>query len=459
MGTCRTVPQSNPRVAGKGAEVMRAKKTDRARGRIGRRIFLSGAAAGIAGLASGVLRAVIRTEGVRAAPSTTLQFWYVRYTLPLLNEALDNFGRAFEQSHPGVRVQVQAFPFGEYFQKINTAYAGNQAPDVFFVDFPLIANYVYRKMIVPLDALVSKTDLDDYYPGPRNDMTYQGSSWALPMHQSGEELLYSVDALDQAKIQPPHSLDQQWTRDQFLHVAEAVVRRDAGRVTRWAYATTYNPGLYVIQPWLAMSGGEILSPDGTRATGYLNSPATVQAFTFWGELYTKRQLAPIQATPDLFGTGQAVFTQGNPFVLRDIAQRFHNFRVGVTFLPRDRRCATNSGAYHIGISVQTKQRELAWEFLNTVAGREAHLKWVKTTGYLPARKSTYAELPYLKQYPWSVFWDGLFRCGIPRPRTPAFDFVDDAVTEASKDIQLGHPAKPALDAAASRIDQELARYK
>lgn len=459
MGTCRTVPQSNPRVAGKGAEVMRAKKTDRARGRIGRRIFLSGAAAGIAGLASGVLRAVIRTEGVRAAPSTTLQFWYVRYTLPLLNEALDNFGRAFEQSHPGVRVQVQAFPFGEYFQKINTAYAGNQAPDVFFVDFPLIANYVYRKMIVPLDALVSKTDLDDYYPGPRNDMTYQGSSWALPMHQSGEELLYSVDALDQAKIQPPHSLDQQWTRDQFLHVAEAVVRRDAGRVTRWAYATTYNPGLYVIQPWLAMSGGEILSPDGTRATGYLNSPATVQAFTFWGDLYTKRQLAPIQPTPDLFGTGQAVFTQGNPFVLRDIAQRFHNFRVGVTFLPRDRRCATNSGAYHIGISVQTKQRELAWEFLNTVAGREAHLKWVKTTGYLPARKSTYAELPYLKQYPWSVFWDGLFRCGVPRPRTPAFDFVDDAVTEASKDIQLGHPAKPALDAAASRIDQELARYK
>jgi fructooligosaccharide transport system substrate-binding protein len=439
---------------------MHARKNDRALRRVGRRIFLSGAAAGIAALASGALRAVIRTEGVRAAPSTTLQFWYVRYTLPLLNEALDNFGRAFEQSHPGVRVQVQAFPFGEYFQKINTAFAGNQAPDVFFVDFPLIANYVYRKMIVPLDALVSKTELDDYYPGPRNDMTYQGSVWALPMHQSGEELLYSVDALDQAKIQPPHSLDQQWTRDQFLHVADAVVRRDAGRVTRWAYATTYYPpGLYVIQPWLAMSGGEILSPDGTRATGYLNSPATVQAFTFWGDLYTKRQLAPIQPTPDLFGTGQTVFTQGNPFVLRDIAQRFHNFRVGVTFLPRDRRCATNSGAYHIGISAQTKQRELAWEFLNTVAGREAHLKWVKTTGYLPARKTSYAELPYLKQYPWSVFWDGLFRCGVPRPRTPAFDFVDDAVTEASKDIQLGHPAKPALDAAASRIDQELARYK
>jgi fructooligosaccharide transport system substrate-binding protein len=291
-------------------------------------------------------------------------------------------------------------------------------------------------------------------------MTLGGHIWALPMHQSTEELLYGVDAVQQAKIQPPHTLDQQWTREQFLQVAEAVVRREAGRVTRWAYTTTYYPpGLYVIQPWLAMSGGQILSPDGTRATGYLNGPATAAAFQFWGDLYTKRQLAPIQPPPDIFGTGQAVFMQGNPFVLRDLAARIPNFRAGVTFLPRDRRCATNSGAYHIGISSQTKQRDLAWELVNTIAGRDGHLKWVRTTGYLPARKSTYAALPFLKQYPWSVFWDALQQCGVPRPRTPAFDFIDDQVTAAGKDIGLGHPAKPALDAAAARIDQELARYK
>ncbi|TMI76173.1 MAG: extracellular solute-binding protein, partial [Bacillati bacterium ANGP1] len=174
---------------------MRAQNTGRAGKPIGRRAFLAGAAGSAAALASGALRAVIRTEGVRAAPSTTLQFWYTRYAVPLLNDTLDGFGKAFEQSHPGVKVQVQAFPYGEYFQKINTAYAGNQTPDVFFVDFPLIANYVYRKMIVALDPLVAKTDLDDYYPAPRGDMTYQDKIWALPLHQSGEELLYNVDAL------------------------------------------------------------------------------------------------------------------------------------------------------------------------------------------------------------------------------------------------------------------------
>ena len=425
--------------------------------RMGRKAFLAGAAAG---LVSGGLRAAVWPKGLRAAAAAPLQFWHVRYTLPHLNQALADFGKAFEQAHPGVQVQIQSFPFEEYFQKINTAYAGNQSPDVFFVDYPEIASYAYRKMIMPLDAMVSKADLDDYYPGPRRDMTYQGQIWALPMHQSTEELLYSVDAVQQAKIQPPHTLDQQWTRDQFSQAAEAVVQREGGRVTRWAYTTTYYPpDIYVIQPWLAMAGGEVLSPDGTRATGYLNSPATVRGFTFWGDLYTKRQLAPIQPTPDLFATGKAVFMQGNPFVLRDLAQRFPSFRVGVTYLPKDRRGATNSGAYHIGISVQSKQKDLAWALVDTIAGREGHQKWVSTTGYLPAKKSAYATLAYLKQYPWSVFWDGLIQFGVSRPRTPAFDFIDDLFYSVSKDVQLGHPAQPALDSAAARIDQELARYK
>ena len=425
--------------------------------RIGRKAFLAGAAAG---LVSSGLSAAVWPKGLRAAAGAPLQFWHVRYTLPHLNQALADFGKAFEQAHPGVQVQIQSFPFSEYFQKINTAYAGNQSPDVFFVDYPEIASYAYRKMITPLDAMVSKADLDDYYPGPRRDMTFQGQIWALPMHQSTEQLLYNVDAVQQAKIQPPHTLDQQWTREQFLQAAEAVVQREGGRVTRWAYTTTYYPpDMYVIQPWLAMAGGEILNPDATRATGYLNSPATVRGFTFWGDLYTKRQLAPIQPTPDLFATGKAVFMQGNPFVLRDLAQRFPSFRVGVTYLPKDRRGATNSGAYHIGISSQSKQKDLAWALVDTIAGREGHQKWVSTTGYLPAKKSAYATLAYLKRYPWSVFWDGLIQFGVSRPRTPAFDFIDDLFYSVSKDVQLGHPAQPALDSAAARIDQELARYK
>ncbi len=428
--------------------------------RMTRRTALQGAAAVVAGIAAQGLRAVVRTEGVRAAPAATLQFWFVYYAQPLLQQTLIDFGTAFERSHPGVRVQTQSFPFVEYFQKVNTAFAGGQAPDVFFADFPEVAGYVYRKQLVPLDEFVSTADLDDYYDGPRQDMAYQGHIWSLPMHQSTEELLYNVDLVQRAELQPPHIVEQQWTWGQFLKAAEAVVERKDGRVTTWAYTTTYTPpDLYVIQPWLAMAGGAVLSPDATRATGYLNSSDTARGLTFWSDLYTKRQLAPIQPTPDLFATGKAVFMQGNPFVLRDLEQRFPNFRAGVTFLPKERRAATNSGGWHLGISSQTKQRELAWQLVDSIAGREGHLKWTQTSGYLPARKSAYARMPFLKHYPWTVFWDGVVRFGVSRPRTPAWDFIHDLFYGVSKDTQLGHPAKPVLDAAAARIDQELVQYK
>jgi fructooligosaccharide transport system substrate-binding protein len=427
--------------------------------RIGRRTFLTGSAGVVAGVAAGGLGAMSRTQSARGATSATLQFWHVRYALPHLNQALADFGKAFEQSHPGVQVQIQSFPFEEYFQKITTAFTGNQAPDVFFVDFPEIASYAYRKMIIPLDSMLSPADLDDYYPAPRRDMTFRGHILTVPMHQSTQQLLYNVDVMQQVKVRPPRTLDGQWTWDQFIKVSEMVTRKDAGgHVTRWAYTTVDTPDMYEIQPWVAMAGGEILSPDGKRATGYLNSPATVRGVTFWGELYTKRQFAPVQVTPDLFPTGKAVFVQGNPYLLRDVANRFPKFRVGVTFLPKDQRGATPSGAYHLGISTQTKQQDLAWQFVDSVAGRKGHTKWVTETGYLPARKSAYANLPYLKQYPWSVFWEGLVHQAVSRPSTPAFDYIDDQFSALAKDVQLGQPAKPALDAAATRFDQELAKY-
>jgi fructooligosaccharide transport system substrate-binding protein len=439
---------------------MSVRATGKAPKRLGRRTLLTRSAGVVAGLAAGGLGAIVHTGGVRAAASTTLQFWHVQYTQPHLNKALADFGQIFERAHPGVNVQIQSFPFGEYFQKVNTAFAGNQAPDVFYVDFPEIASYVYRKMIIPLDSMVSKADLDDYYPGPRSDMMYQGHIRAIPLHQSTEQLFFSVDAVTQANIRPPRTLDQQWTWDQFTKALDAVVQRDAGRVTRWAFTTNnYPPDTYEMQPWVAMAGGALLSPDATRATGYLNSPATVRGLTFFGDLYTKRQLAPVNPTPDLFPTGKAVFMVGNPYALRDIAQRFPNFRTGVTFLPKDRRGATNSGAYHIGISTQAKQQDLAWQFVETIAGQKGHIQWVNATGYLPARKSAYATLAYLKEYPWTVFWDGLLHQAVARPRTPAFDFLDDQFSAAGNDVQLGQPAKPLLDSAAARIDQELVKYK
>jgi fructooligosaccharide transport system substrate-binding protein len=393
-----------------------------------------------------------------AAPPRTLTFWHA-CSVPHVNKALKDRAESFGKHVANVRIVVECFPFREYFQKITTATAGGNAPDVFWVDFPLIADYVYRKTIIPLDQFVTKEDLADYYPTPRDNMERGGQIWALPMHQSTEALVYNAALVEQAGVTVPRSLKEQWTWQQFLAAAQQLTKTSGGRTEVWGYTTHYDPDLYSVQPWIAQHGGAILSPDGTKASGYLNGPATVEAMTFWGELFWKHRVSPVDRIPDIFQTGRVALYQANPFVLRDIQQRYPALRFGVTFLPKDKQCAVPSGAWHIGIHRQARDQRLAWQFVDWVAGREGHKIWIETTGYMPARRSAYQALAFVKQAPWNIFWEGLITCAVVRPKTPAYNFLQDTFYDIIKDIQLGRSATEVLDAAARKVDGELAKYR
>ncbi len=399
----------------------------------------------------------VAVPAVQSASPMTLRFWHA-CSAPVVNQTLKDRAESFSKKF-NVAVTVECFPFGEYFQKITTATAGGSAPEVFWVDFPLMADYVYRKTIIPLDKYVSKADLADYYPIPRDNMEIGGHVWALPMHQSTEALVYNSQMVTQAGIKAPRSIQEQWTWGQFLEAAQKLTKVSGDRTEVWGYTTLYEPGLYSVQPFIAQHGGVILSPDARRATGYLNGPATVEAMAFWGKMFTTSKVSPIERIPDIFQTGKVALYQANPFVLRDIQQRYPNLAVGVTFLPKDKACGVPSGAYHIGIHSQAKDPDLAWKFVDWMAGKEGHKIWSEKTGYLPARKSAYAALPYLKQYPWNVFWDGLVNCAVARPKTPAFSFLDDRFNDIIKDIQVGKDPKAVLNEAAAKVDAELAKYR
>ena len=410
------------------------------------------------GLIASLLAALgtLATPTAQSASQMSLRFWHA-CSLPVINQTLKDRADAFSKKF-NVAVTVECFPFSEYFQKITTATAGGNAPEVFWVDFPLIADYAYRKTIIPLDKYVSKEDLADYYPTPRDNMEKDGHIWALPMHQSTEAMVYNAQLLAQASITAPRTLRDAWTWTQFRDVARKLTRVSGGRTEVWGYTTHYDPGLYSIQPFITQHNGSILSPDGKRATGYLNGAAAVEAMTFWGRLFTTDKVSPVERIPDIFQTGKVALYQANPFLLRDLQQRYPNLEVGVTFLPKDKQCAVPSGAYHIGIHSQAKDPDFAWKFVDWMAGKEGHEIWSEKTGYLPARKSAYAALSYLKQYPWNIFWEGLVNCAVARPKTPGFTFLDDRFNDVVRDIQLGKAPKAVLDEAAAKVDAELTKY-
>jgi ABC-type glycerol-3-phosphate transport system substrate-binding protein len=390
----------------------------------------------------------------------TLTYWTAGPAEPL-KSATEGLVAAFMQKYPWITVKVEAFPYAEYFQKVDTATAGKQAPDVLWVDNQVIPRYVYHKMIIPLDQFVGPNYANDWFPTPKDEMYFKGNLWAIPLHQSTEAILYNKAIIDAAGLKPPTSYDKAWNFEEFRAALKAVTKKTPdGKTEVWGFAAHYTPvSVYSLQPLMfAYNGATLIAPDKSSYTGYTDSDASVEALKWYAQLY-KDGLAPIEKTPDMFQTGKVAFYQTNPFVLVDIQKRYPDLKVGVMPMPCGKNCAVQSGAYHIGIHAQTKHPKEAWMLVDFITNFDGHKQWIESTGYMPARLSVYEALPKLKEYPWAIFMEGLAKHAVRRPITEAWTLYDEQFQAAVKNVILGADPKAELQRVARMADEELKKYK
>ena len=65
--------------------------------------------------------------------------------------------------------------------------------------------------------------------------------------------------------------------------------------SNYRMAGAIRSGMRGILPIIYQNGGDIISPDGTKVTGYLDSDATVAALQWYTDFFTKYKVAPSKA--------------------------------------------------------------------------------------------------------------------------------------------------------------------
>ena len=89
----------------------------------------------------------------------------------------------------------------------------------------------------------------------------------------------------------PHDLKDAWTWSQLRDIGLKLTDRSGATTSRWGFGSQRDIGDWVVLPYLGQNGAEPLSPDGKKASGYLDSPASVEALTWWGKLFTDDKIA------------------------------------------------------------------------------------------------------------------------------------------------------------------------
>jgi multiple sugar transport system substrate-binding protein len=213
--------------------------------------------------------------------------------------------------HPGLEVVRRvASSRAEYRRTLRTSLASGEPPDVFLLEDGDVPALLDRRAALDLAPYVGRAGVDvaRYDPAVLAMFRRGDALHALPKGYTPLVLAYNKTLFDRAGI--PYPTDD-WTWDEFLRVARALTRdtRGDGAIDQWGSAFDWRPSVWLA--WIWAGGGDVLCADGRRASGCLDSPATVAALRWYRDWLTVARIAPPIADPrDAPGGTARLFARG-----------------------------------------------------------------------------------------------------------------------------------------------------
>lgn len=321
---------------------------------------------------------------------------------------------AFEKSHPNVTVQVLNDANGTYWTKLQTEMAGGAPPDIFEMGESDFKRYWLAGTLTNLSpyAQKSKLSINDIYPGIRSDVLQGNALAAVPAGPETFGILYNKQLFKQAHVPFPTN---NWTWQQFAADAKKLTKAQNGRTTQWGALLPSNPDQ--IEPLVMGKGGSFISKNGTTMQGFLDSPKSISMFNWYVNLSKKVSPSLSEQNSmsgvDLFGTGKVAMNYTIPVMVQNYLQNHVDF--GTVMLPHwpGKRIYTPTYFAGYGISSKSPNKELAWEFLNTLLNPQTKIGQMWAMHGLPAFKS--------------LSTSSVYKASVWRPFIQEMPYVEDSV--------------------------------
>lgn len=361
------------------------------------------------------------------------------------NKAFEEIVSSFEEANPNILVNMKSIPYSDYEIRLRTELAAGNPPDILTIDSPTLALYANTGSLLSIDPYMRKEGkIDDIPDSTLKGLSYKGQIYLAPIVESSIALYYNKHLLKDAGIHlPSEDPNKPLTWDEVLEIAKKV-NNPAKGIIGIDPAQGFNDGeapAYFKTPLLWQFGANILSPDGTTASGHLDSNEALEALQFYQDLYHKYGVASFEIPAGAFETGKLAMTVLGSWTLADLEKNHPDFKLGedfgVTPLPKDKFQFVPNGGWALGITSKSKHPKEAWEFIKYVTGYEGMKKYVTITGDVPARYSVAKDFPELNEYPKNIFLQQTQKYSRNRPVTPAYPVVSDAIRKLFEDVGIG----------------------
>jgi multiple sugar transport system substrate-binding protein len=300
--------------------------------------------------------------------------------------AYEGIVKSFNDSHPNIEVAMEVQPWDTIGQKLPSAWATGQGPDLATPNFDpnVVAQYIKTNSVMPLDDAVGdgagKINADKLSPSAIKAFTVDGKLYAVPANVATLQLYYNKKALSEAGIAEPPK-----TAEDFRAAAVKLTKKSGGKVSQYGLSLADHE---TIQMWPVlqwMEGGDIVDEKGCAV---IDSPESVQSLRTWSDLVTKEKISPVGLTgaesDSLFAAGKAAMQINGPWAAAGYKKA--GIDLGVAQVP-----AGSAGPVTLGSTVplmvakRTKNAEAAFTFLAYWTSASAQAAFAKASGFPPVR--------------------------------------------------------------------------
>lgn len=322
------------------------------------------------------------TPDASLSGSIRLGSWDSGPALPYWVNAVQDF----EKAYPNVNVTFEDVP-NNYGTNLLAEFAAGNAPDVFQIGDGSMAQYQQLGALQDLAPYISgKNGFDPSvsFPAVAAFGNTGGSTYALTKDYSPLVFYYNTDKLKAAGLDAPKT---GWTWDDFLKYAQKLTidasgndatsaKFDPKHIKQWGVQLPDGWGDPLwsrgIEPIIYQNGGSVMSTDGKKTTGYMDSDATVAALQWYVDLFNKYHVAPNKTDvasfngADLFQGGQVAMLYNGVWPL-DGYTKVSGFHFATVAIPTGPKGAANVLCWAgFGMYSGSKNKDAAWALLKFI---------------------------------------------------------------------------------------------
>lgn len=370
--------------------------------------------------------APVEAEAIADGPATgRVDVW----AMGAEGEALGEFAAAFEQANPGVDVVVTPVPWDAAHDKIATAIAAGQTPDVSLIGSTWMGEFAKAGGLEPTpQGLIEEAE---FFPGPWGSTVVDGTSYGAPWYAETRVLYYRTDLAQQAGWD---AAPKSW--DELKSFA-----RDLESRAGVEYGLNIQPGQtgswQTFLPFAWSNGAQLV--DGTQYA--IDSPETVEALEYYKSFVDEGLSSTRILTGSELEQGFAAGTYGafvsGPWhmeLIEDVGAPY-----SVAPLPSTDGTGIGTsfvGGGNLGVFTGTDNRDASWKFVDWLTEPAQQQAWYDVVGALPSVPQAWETGALADDARLAVFGRQLENAQSP-PTTPTWEEVSAVIDSETEKAVLG----------------------